>query len=116
MSTKTNGAEYKAYIAESDSKWWPESSWMEEELLTVDGLSTESMTDFDSGNIADESAVTIEGGTYYNSMDDDDPISLETHFKRWRKAQTTVRISVEVHKDKLDGLKAAIKANGGRVA
>ena len=116
MSTKTTGAEYKAYMNESDPKWWPKDAYMDDELLTVDGKSTSEQDNFDSSHLPDDAIVIIESGTYHESYDDDDPISLETHFKRWRKAQTTVRIAVEVHKDKLDSLMTAIKANGGRVA
>jgi hypothetical protein len=115
MSVKTTGAEYKAYMNESDPKWWSKDAYMDDELLTVDGKSTSEQDNFDSSHLSDDAIVIIEGGTYHQSYDDDNPISLESHFKRWRKAQTTVRIAVEVHKDKLEALKAAIKLAGGKV-
>lgn len=118
MSVKTTGAEYKKYYAETDHKWWPPGSFCDDVVLRVNGdLKGDDNHDFDPDTLNDSDAVVIECGTYYSSPDDcDDPVSLETHFKRWRKDQTTVRIAVEVHKDKADALKAVIKANGGKVA
>ena len=37
-------------------------------------------------------------------------------FKRWRKKQSTVYLSVSVPKDKVDAVRAAIKAAGGTVS
>lgn len=116
MGVKTNGAEYKAYIADTDPKFWPDGSFIDDDVLIVNGTThgSDDLT-LDTSAFKDEDEVIIHCGSFYQSAREDDPISLETHFKRWRKAQSTVRIAVEVHKDKLDGLMTAIKANGGRV-
>lgn len=42
-------------------------------------------------------------------------VGLLTVFRRWRKAQSHVRVSVELRKDELAGLKAYLKAHGGKV-
>jgi len=117
MSVKTNGAEYKAYIAETDLKWWPEGSYMDDTLLIVNGeeIGDDNYT-FDPNNLEDEDVVVIDCGSYYRDANDLEPTNLTTHFKNWRKAQATVRFAVEVHKDKFDELKALIKSNGGKVA
>lgn len=116
MSVKTNGAEYKAYINEQSAKWWPDGAYMDDSVLNVNGVEIgEDNFDFDPGKLEDSDAVSIIFGSYYISPGDRDPISLEAHFKRWRKAQTTVRILVEVHKDKLESLRDVIKANSGKV-
>ena len=111
METKTTGAEYKAYIADDDPKWWPDGSYIDDDLILVDGQPMDD-AGFDATTLHDNAAVVIECGTYYSNGIDGDPKSLEAHFKRWRKAQTTVRIAVEVHRDKLESLKLAIKAAG----
>lgn len=115
MATKTTGVEYKAYIAETDPKWWPEGSYMDDDVVLIDGAAMDCSA-FDLAALPDSAAVVIECGTYYSNGIDSDPIALETHFKRWRKAQTTVRFAVEVHRDKLEALKLAIKAAGGVVS
>lgn len=115
MSTKTTGAEYKAYLNETDSLWWPEGAYMDDEVLLVDGISTEDDYSFDAQKLGDNAKVMIEYGNYY-AKTHDDPIALETHFKRWRKAQTTARGAFECPKDKLDAVISAIKAAGGKTA
>ena len=116
MSVKTTGAEYKAYIAETDPKWWPDGSYMDDTVIIVNGKEVGDDYDFDPSNLKDIDQVVIECGTYYKFSADLDPSSLTAHFRSWRKAQSTVRFSVEVNKDKFDELKALIKANGGKVA
>lgn len=117
MSVKTNGAEYKAYINDADPKFWPEGAWMDDEVLLVNGEKVgEDNFDFDYTKLNDADEVVLECGSYYKSEGDRNQIELITHFKRWRKAQATVRIAVEVYKDKLESLKTVIKANGGRIS
>lgn len=115
MSAKTTGAEYKAYIESTDHAWWPPNAYMDDELLTIDGVSFGDESDFDPMKLADNAIVVIESGSYYRNYDDDNPIALETHFKRWKKAQTTTRMVIEIDKTKIDSFKNIIKANGGKV-
>jgi hypothetical protein len=48
-------------------------------------------------------------------LDKDNTPSLESFFKKWRKAQTTVSFIVECHKDHAEAIKAGIKMMGGTV-
>ena len=116
MSVKTTGAEYKAYLKEQSAEWWPDGAYMDGESLLVDGKSTDEDDLFDALKMADSASLVIESGSYYAYATDRDPISLETHFKRWRKAQTVTRISVEVHRDKLPELEALLKSFGAKVS
>lgn len=115
MPTKTTGAEYKAYLEEKDPQWWPENAYMDDEVLTVNGKSNENDFSFDSSKLEDSDVVVIECGSYFKDLVSEST-SLEAHFKRWRKAQNTAWCSFECPKDKLDAVKAAIKAAGGKVA
>jgi len=116
VSVKTTGAEYKAYVNETNPEFWPDGAWYDDVILSVNGVVIgDDVESVDPDKLTDSDKVEIICGTYYRHSEDADPISLETHFKRWRKAQTHVYISVQVHRDKLDAVKAAIKASGGSV-
>lgn len=112
MTTKTTGAEFKRFYA--DAKYWPEGGdvWHEEEEVTVSGQQVEEYS-LDVDKMADSDIITIAGGVVFGVSTGDD-ISFETYFKRWRKEQTTVSLVVECDKAKLDAVKDAIKAAGGR--
>lgn len=110
---KTNGAEFKRFY--TDDAFWPDSdgsTWHEDELVTVDGKCYEQ----DYSNVPDSAVVTIADGIVFShKWDSESAPSFETYFKRWRKLQTTETFTVEAPKDKLDAIKAAIKAAGGKV-
>lgn len=112
MTTKATGAELKAFY--SDKAAWPGEdgdTWHDDELILVEGAKVEGYE-----NIPDDAKVTIEGGVVFSkSWDDESAPSFETHFKRWRKTQNTAFLAVECPKDKLDAVKAAIRAAGGKV-
>lgn len=110
MSIKTNGAEWKRFY--NDKVFWPEGHWHDDELMTLNG--EESPEDWDLSEVPDSAALTIEAGCVFDAAGDS-VASLESHFKKWRKAQTTASVVVEIHKDKLDELKALVKTIGGKV-
>ena len=85
MAVKTTGAEFKKFYY--DPEFWPKDSWIDEIELLVDGERNESAED-DVDIILDESKVTIVSG--FVALDKDNTPSLESFFKKWRKAQTTV--------------------------
>ncbi len=110
MSVKTNGAEFKRYY--SDPIAWPDGAWHDDEIIIVDGKEADDH-DIDLTAVADRAAISIEGGGLYDHPAGD--ISMETHFKRWRKAQTTEAIVIEFDKSRRDAIIAAVKAAGGKV-
>lgn len=114
MTTKTSGAEFKRFYA--DTKYWPDNGavWHEDEEVFVNGQRVEEYS-LDVSNIADSDRITIAYGVVFGVSEGDD-ISFETYFKRWRKEQTTVTLVVECDRAKADAVKAAIKAAGGRAA
>jgi hypothetical protein len=109
MATKTTGAEWKRFY--NDNAFWPEGHWHDDEILTVNG--EEPPEDFDLGEVADTAAMTILAGSVFNESADS-YASLEGHFKKWRKLQTVASVVVEIHKGKLDELKALVKTIGGK--
>lgn len=110
MTTKTTGVEWKRFYG--DKTAWPEGTWHEDEELTVDG---EAWTwDHDMMTIADGAVLTVAGGIVYLNEGDTDGPSVETHFKRWRKAQSTVVFVCEAPRELEEAVRAAIKAAGGK--
>jgi hypothetical protein len=110
MSVRTNGAEWKRFYA--DPTFWPDGAYHEDEEITINGEAADWGVDLTA--VADDAVMTVSHGVVFLGEDDSGP-SLETHFKRWRRAQTTVCIACEVHRDKVDAVKSAIRAAGGRV-
>lgn len=105
---KTNGSEYKRFY--DDETAWPDGAWHEDELLLVNGY------DWDQGitEVPDNAIVSLSGGAVFGLPNGGEP-SLELHFRRWRLRQTTTTILVECDLAKIDDVKAAIKAAGGKV-
>lgn len=118
MTTKTTGAEFKRFY--SDPEYWPETEkdgqdgpWHEDEIIEVDGQARGP--DAELSDIADTAAVRIDGGAVYGSRFKGDGPSLETYFKRWRKAQTTCTLVIECDIGKRDEIVAALKKLGAKV-
>jgi len=110
MATKTTGAEFKRFY--SDKAIWGESPgaiWHDDDVVTVNGVVQEDLAD---ENFPDGAAVTISDGVVYGVAGEP---SFETFFKRWKRAQTTASFPVECDISKLDAVKAAIQAAGGKV-
>lgn len=111
MAVKTVGAEWSRFY--SDKEAWPEGAWHEDEDVTVNGARPGD--DFDFSEVPNEAQMTISGGIVFMKSDDDDGPSLEVHFKRWRKRQTTTVLIVEVPHERADAVRSAIKDAGGTV-
>lgn len=106
---KTNGAEFKRFL--NDDKFWPESSWFEEETVTINGAED---YDWNIEKISDTDVITVSGGIVYIDDMSDEP-TFEAYFRHWRKKQATATFIVECPVDNADALKAKIKEHGGKV-
>jgi hypothetical protein len=112
MTTKTTGAEWNAFYA--DDAYWPDGAWHDDEELTING--TVQGLDADLNNLPAAADVVINGGVVYMDAEaSEDAISLETHFKRWRKATNTVLLVCAVPRELETTVRAAIAAAGGKV-
>lgn len=114
MAAKTTGAEFKRFYTDAD--FWPEDggdTYHDDEVFTVNGQKAQDGIDID--HLADDAMVEIEGGMVFGPKWDGDEPSLEEYFERWRDAQQTASFLVECDQSKLDAVKAAIAAAGGRV-
>ncbi|HHH9443076.1 TPA: hypothetical protein ACP32N_005064 [Pseudomonas aeruginosa] len=116
MPTKTTGAELKTFY--TDEKFWDEDdkhqAWCEDVILEVNGEEKDTSFSITDDLEHNDQVKILDGVVMFNS--DKDGLSFETFFKRWRKQQNTAYLSVEAPKDKLDSIKAAIIAAGGKVA
>ncbi len=105
---KTSGVEFKTFYR--DDSAWPQDAWHEDDTLIVNG------DEWDKGyeQVPDNATVNLIGGVVYG-LPNGSEVSMETHFRNWRKRQTTFRIVVEYDISKHDEIVAAVKAAGGRV-
>lgn len=115
MAVKTNGAEFKRFYG--DKKYWPDGSdtYHDDIVFVVNG--EELGEDQDPGKVADTDTITFEGGGVYNSQlykEGAEP-TVDAYFRRWKKEQTTVSIVIECDISKVDAIKVAVKAAGGKV-
>jgi hypothetical protein len=118
MPTKTTGLELQAFY--NDDDYWKnapgqaEGFWHEEIMLEVNGK--EVPEDFSIANdLQPDDQVVIIDGTVLSSIPNVDAQLFESFFKKWRKVQSIGYLAVEAPKDKLDAIKAAIRAAGGKV-
>ncbi len=112
MSVKMSGAEFKKFM--SSEEFWPVDTWHEDEQITVNG---EDRPDgVEASTLSDTDVVVIHDGVLTGPQWLDGGPSLETHFRRWRKKQTTTFLTVECDHTKLEAVKAAIKAAGGKIS
>jgi hypothetical protein len=105
---KATGQEFLDFYNDS-SVWWP-GYWHEHVSIKVDGTLVEDFEDV----IQPTSMVHVVGGIIYND-NDDEVMSFETAFRRWKKQQKTKKLLVECDTQIADAVIAAVKAAGGRV-
>lgn len=115
MATKTSGAEFKAFY--NDPLFWvdhgtDEHTYHDDTVIVVNGVHDENL---DPDDIPDDAVVTIEGGVIFGPTYGASEPSMEAYFKRWKKRQTTSTLLVEAPNEKIEAIKAAIKAAGGTV-
>ncbi|QQE90428.1 hypothetical protein [Azotobacter chroococcum] len=113
MTTKTTASELQAFWASDDPMFWPDGSYVEGLTLMVDGALTDEFDGTDPGTLTDDQDIKIIGGAI--CLENGDERDLEAQFRKWRKLQSSVFLSVQAPKDKLDEIKAAIKALGGTI-
>ena len=108
---KVTGSEWNRFYADAEA--WPDGAWYEDEEITVDGKTAGD--DFDLSAVPDGAMLTVKGGVVYLKEDTNEGPSLEAHFKRWRKRQTTTVLVVEVPHEAAEAVRTAIAAAGGKV-
>lgn len=118
MATKTTKAELIAF--QNDESQWTgkdgqkDALWYDDVLFLVNGV--ERGDGFSPEDLKDEDQVSILDGFVDSSESGFEIRSLESFFRSWRKKQSTAYLSISVPKDKLDAVKAAIKAAGGKIS
>jgi len=115
MTIKCTGAEFSRFL--TDTAFWrhgngDQHTWFDEAEFSVNGVEVE---DVDLAQISKTDILTLAGGIVMGPVVGASEPSLETYFKRWKKAQSTTVLCVEMPNDKVDAIKAAIKAAGGKV-
>jgi len=108
---KTNGATWNQYY--NDNAAWPTGAYHDDVIIFVDGVDG---VDMDLEKLDPKSKIELHAGTFFRDVDDDVGVSLESHFKKWKKRQTImcilVEIPIEKEKEFLEALKKEFR---GRV-
>jgi hypothetical protein len=110
MATKTNGAEFKAFL--NDEHYWIGDAYFEDELLVINGIDHLDNCDLDHMAIDDAASVIIHDGRVRDSVryiGKDDP-SLETFFKQWKKLSATQTLIIQFDKNRVEEITQALKA------
>lgn len=92
-----SGAEYKAW---QSSEWG--SAWWEEYEMLINGVVVD---DIALDEVKDADKIVINGGVVFADENDRAGCSATSHFNRWKKAQTTQFVSVQVSNDDVQALK-----------
>ncbi|WP_349573067.1 hypothetical protein [Azotobacter salinestris] len=113
MTTKTTASELQAFWSSEDPMFWPDGAYVEGLTLLIDGVETGEYDDLNVEDLtASQDIKILEGAICYADGSED---GFEAQFRKWRKLQNSSFLSVQVPKDKLDEIKAAIKALGGTI-
>ncbi len=113
MPVKTTGAEFKRFYNDKDI--WVGDMFHESEVITINGVEQgEYGTDYNE--LADDDQITLAHGVVYEDATAEKEVgSFEGLFRKWRRQQTTEVFMVEAPKEKVDAVRAAVKAAGGKV-
>jgi hypothetical protein len=107
---KCTGAEWLRFYDDKD--FWPEDAWHEGELLIVNGVNYEE-GEHDLSSVHADAVMRITGGVVYGLPEDS--VSLETHFKRWKRKQATTTFVVEIPNTDIEYFKAQVKICKGKI-
>jgi hypothetical protein len=112
MSVKTNGAEFKRYYA--DKTAWPDTAYHEETLILVNGVPYDD-AEIKLEDVADDAAIKIESG-FVHMSEDSDYVTMESHFRKWRKKQVVSTLLIEVPNDRIAEITELLKKVNVKVA
>jgi hypothetical protein len=110
-SVHTLGVIWKQFYA--DPVAWPKGAYHDDIEVLVDGVNDE---DCDLGKVADDARLEIKSGyVMFENRADGIDCDLVLYFKIWLSKKTNATIAFEVPKDKLEAVKEAVLALGGKV-
>jgi hypothetical protein len=113
MPVKTTGAEFKRFY--DDKTIWVGDMFHEGEVITINGVEQDEYNHPDYATLADGDQIIIAYGVVYEDSTAEKEIgSFEGLFRKWRRQQTTEVFMVEAPKEKVDAVRAAVKAAGGK--
>lgn len=100
---RTTGALWNEYMAS-----WPEGQWFDDSDETVNGLT-------DVAEVPNDAVVEFTCGVVFRHADDQDGMSLTSHFRKWLKARDSLTFIVSIPKEAEAEFREAIKACKGSV-
>jgi hypothetical protein len=104
---KMTGADFVAW---QTADWGCADAYWDEYGMLINDVEAD---DYDLVEIKPEDEITIHGGVVY--LGDGKHVSAQKHFKRWKKAQTTETICVELPKECVEAFMTALPGFGAKV-
>ncbi|MDF8363337.1 MULTISPECIES: hypothetical protein [Achromobacter] len=111
MAKKSNvfpGALVKAFFADESEAFWPEGSYVDDDVYIVNGI--EVSDDFDSAQLDDSATVEVLSG--FIALEDGNTRDLLSQIRKWIKVQNTEQVFIEFPKGKRAEVAAALAAVG----
>jgi hypothetical protein len=117
---RTTVGEFRSFLADDYGR--EDDGWFEEICFFLDG-DDEPLEDDDcifcdtlDTSLSPATSLRFQGGVLVFPIDrHKESLSVEALFKKWRKLQTTAVLAIEIDKDRVEEIKTAVKALGGRV-
>jgi hypothetical protein len=112
MGIKLTGAEWKTFM--DDEAVWSDH-YMDDDVIIMDGITYGDDRTHNLPEVAPTARIEVVSGVICCEEPPYEYQDLVSAIRRWKKAQTTISFVVEIHKDKADAVKSAVKAAGGKV-
>ena len=104
---KTTGAEFSKFY--SDPVMWPKGNYHDDDDITVNGKDNAELD-----SVSDNAVVEFTCGVVFNG-NNEELNSFPSYFKKWKKAQTTDFLTIEVPKTATATVTAWLKGQGCKV-
>lgn len=108
---KTTGAEIKKFWSCDDQQFWPDDSYVEDLVWTVNG---QDALNIEVDKLEDSDVVVLEGYIFRANLEAGEK-SIASVMKKWRQLQTHSTFAVEIPNDQKEALEAFLKTIKGKV-
>lgn len=111
MSIKTDGATWKRFY--DDPEIWAGDAYSDDTRISFNGFEDDGEMDY--SQVADDAVVVLESGTIVYPANGgrviQDMVDMVKAFRAWLKKQQNQLVLIDVPKDRIDEIKALLKAN-----
>lgn len=110
MAKKISALEFKRFYASEDPRFWPEEAYVDDVCFEIEGV---EVNDPEPDELPDSAFIKIISGVIVRS--DGSAVGLAGQFLKWRRAQTTTVLTVELPNEALERFKESIATLKGKI-